>query len=169
MPESTSKPPADAVFRRSGRCASPRRTLSTAETRLTAVQSGHCGPVSSDVRHSGTHLHGFRVNSIRGSNLPLVADTGLRLSLAAVQKSGHSHLHTIQIGANCNVRQRLQHLHSADILQPLQGLSTTISFLCSSCTVLLITPLACTEKKSGVFPITTSCLRHRQTPLKKHE
>ena len=61
MPESTSKPPADAVFRRSGRCASPRRTLSTAETRLTAVQSGHCGPVSSDVRHSGTHLHGFRM------------------------------------------------------------------------------------------------------------
>lgn len=61
MPESTSKPPADAVFRRSGRCASPRRTLPTAETRLTAVQSGHCGPVSSDVRHSGTHLHGFRL------------------------------------------------------------------------------------------------------------
>ena len=61
MPESTSKPPADAVFRRSGRCASPRRTLPTAETRLTAVQSGHCGPVSSDVRHSGTHLHGFRI------------------------------------------------------------------------------------------------------------
>ena len=64
MPESTSKPPADAVFRRSGRCASPRRTLSTAETRLTAVQSGHCGPVSSDVRHSGTHLHGFRIDEL---------------------------------------------------------------------------------------------------------
>ena len=69
MPESTSKPPADAVFRRSGRCASPRRTLSTAETRLTAVQSGHCGPVSSDVRHSGTHLHGFRINGFLASVL----------------------------------------------------------------------------------------------------
>ena len=64
-PQNTHQPPANAVFRRTGRCATPRRTLPAAETRLTAVQSGHCGPVSSDFRHSGTHLHGFRLDDKR--------------------------------------------------------------------------------------------------------
>ena len=75
------------------RCETPHRTLPAAEPRLTAVQSGLCGHISADFRHSGAHLHGFRVNAIPISNSPSNSPNNASTSGASSWRTLHPNFH----------------------------------------------------------------------------